>query len=397
MILSSKGGLIDNMKYKLEIHAKASVFPWIKIGAFNSSYSYKGKPAVKVGSVSLRISFFDLFSKKLTFKKIEIDNAEFNLSNFPPIELNLHDNTSHLNQHIKGSNSGSMQEKKLTNNFDLFSINELFLSNIKIMSGLLKNPVLIQSLVIKKDSFTNDYLIKSTIKINGEVVRVNGVVNRTQRLFKLTLQQKQKQNNAEITINKGSGIVSGTFTAKLPHKTALKKLFNSEEKNTPIWLLLNFEASSQQLKIPLFKIRYPNGFISASVLIYEIARPGMSMSMNMTVTEELFKAIVKVDKSSCFIPYYLRDVVRGLNTTIHLSLVNQSRETFDESQSTKININLKGVEYNSAPSPVIEGPFNACFKRYYRKSSSRRLDVYQAHSIWRTLSSLIIFIPRYKN
>jgi hypothetical protein len=343
---------------KFVVNAKVSVFPWLKVGAFDGKYYYKNKPVMTVGNFFVRISILDLFNKQLTLKKIEIDDVVINLANFPKLDLKKQEMTESTSEHFEKSNTDKKKNTSGSNLFKFIHINELSLSNIKVIYHDRLKPIVIKSFRFIKNTGNGQYSIESVVEQNNQTINVSGSIN-TQKQEFLNLKVLLQNNFIAVVVKNLPNMITGEVTMNLPNRPRITALLMTSDEKIPNTLGFVFSIASQKLNISSFKVIYPNSFISGAAIIDGKATP--VISLNITMNEQWVNTFINPNSTKCFIPYYVKEAMKVLNSNIKLTVVGQD-QTQEQSQATVINIDLNGAHFNNLPIPTLENQLNLCFQ-----------------------------------
>lgn len=348
---------IDTKNNKLIVNATVSVFPWIKIGAFDVKYFHKNKLVLSIGEVYTKISFLDLMKKKFTLKKIKLDDMEINLNNFPQPALKLSDKPNRYKQIPKDSNPQQGEKNQLKDMINFINFRELQFSNIKIINNQ-HNLFTVKSLHFVKPPKDSPASIKATLLHNNQTININGTIN-TQKRNYLLLKIAQQSNEIFITIQKEPHQISGQIKGTFPNRRLLKMLQIVPVENLPNTFYFRFNIGGQKLNISSFKMTYADNTLSGSAIIDGLATP--VITLNISLYKQWIESLNDSNLNTCFIPYYIRKVIQGLNTKINLTIIPQN-ESLEEVEKYTMDIDLSGIKHKgSLPSYFIQKQLDICF------------------------------------
>ncbi|MCL5271747.1 MAG: hypothetical protein M1486_00145 [Gammaproteobacteria bacterium] len=349
----------DN-KGNLALSAHIRLLPSIKLSVNNIEYKKENKTIIKINDLSVKIAFWQLFSKRLHVTKLSISDGVINLYNIPPVKWTKNTKaTKTAEKRLEERKEINNNTSKATPKESFFELDAIELTNLQINYSPSKTSQPIYLIIVLYD---------------------NSQVNNPEHMFTLLGSWWNEPINATLTVNWSSaipmfktnlnfadnelfltaqasktGFQIQTHTA-IKNRDILERFLSIPKMQLPTQINVTINEENNKLSISPIQIVFPTAVLHGTISL----AGGSPIIIQMTLPEDLLITLAgSTIYQECPLPQTVRMLLKGVNTEVTIAMPESS---IKEGEKVLIKIDGFGIQFegNNIPN-VLQKNMQTCF------------------------------------
>lgn len=352
---------LTDEKGNVEFNARVRLLPSLKLSIHNFEYKKENKPILKIEDLSVKIAFWQLFSKKLHITKVAVNNGVINLYNLPVIKWNKTtkdtdptEKQDERSQDIKKSPETTVTAQEES----FFKLDKIELTNMQInySPNQTSPPVYLKTIDFDNAQAKNsEYIITVLGNWGNEPINATLALNLIPNNPMLVTIIHFAGNELFLTGKTNTGNVELQTHIAIKNREILAQLLSIPLMHLPTQMNASINISNHQLSITPIQIVFPSGTVQATMSLG--ASPIMiQIVLPQEVLTELSGSTIYQE---CPLPIIMNKLLKGINTEIRITTPQSINAS---TGSTLIKIDGLGIQFEGNAIPeVLQKNLQVCF------------------------------------
>ncbi|KTD52878.1 hypothetical protein [Legionella quateirensis] len=362
----------NNQKGAVTFYAHVRLFPSIKLSINNFEFNQNNKSIIKIDEVSVKISFWQLFNKKLHISKLSINDGFINLYNIPQIKWKENTKTAEPEEKKPEPRKEIITtQETTTQEASFFSLDKIELTNLQInySPSQTSQPIYLNSIQYD-NSLTNNS--EHVVTISGswwdEPINATVTLKLNSSYPMLMAHINFARNELFLTTNTIANSFQMQTHIAIKNPEIIAQLISIPKMHLPTQINATLNAEKHQLSIAPIQIVFPTATLHATITLAGESPINMQMTLPNDLLTDLSGNMIY---EACPLPQVMTMLLKGINTEVTITTPQSSIIGMEK---TLIKIDGLGIQFegNSLPS-ALKKNMQTCFD-YNLPDASKVMD-----------------------
>lgn len=347
----------DN-KGNLALSAHVRLLPSIKLTVSNLEYKQENKTIFKINDLSVKIAFWQLFSKKLHVTKLSISDGVINLYNIPPIKWTKNTKaTKTAEKKMEEPRETNINTAETTPEASFFELDTIELTNFQInySPSQTSQPIYLKSIQYDNSQVNNpEHIFTLLGSWWNEPINATLTVNWSPAMLKTNLNFAGNELFLTVQASKNSFQLHTHIAIK--NQDILEQVLSIPKTQLPTQINVAINGENNKLSISPIQIVFPTAVLQATISM----AGGSPLIIEMTLPEDLLITLAgPTIYQECPLPQTVSMLLKGINTEMTITAPEFSME---DKEKIFIKIDGLGIQFEGDNIPdVLQKNMQTCF------------------------------------